>query len=103
MNRYAWMVVRMYLPAVVALGVALVTTIATSFFGSTAELNGLAPISMLVALVSGGIATLRMWNWQSGKTPRCAGCGGPLSRVHHAADGAYCTCLACHGRRELGT
>ena len=108
MNRYAWMVVRIYLPAVIALGLALFTMIVTFYFSATAELNGLTPyltwitpISLLAALVAGGIATMRMWHWQSGKAAKCAGCGGALGRVRHAPEGDYRKCLACGGKQAV--
>ena len=108
MNRYGWMVVRVYTPAVIALGVALAAMIVTFFFSSTAALNGLTPyltwvtpIALLVALVAGGIATMRMWHWQSGKVPACRGCKGPLGRLQHGEHGDYRKCLACGGNQAV--
>lgn len=107
MNRYAWMLVRVYLPALIALGLALATMIATFFFSGSAALNGLSPyltwvtpISLLVALATGGFATVRMWHWQSGRTPACRGCKGPLGRLRHGEHGDYRKCLACGGDQD---
>lgn len=106
MNRYGWMVVRAYLPALAALAAAVVCMLWTSLFGGVESLHllvpyvrWLPPVFLLAALVTGLVATLRLWNWKSGKTPRCAGCGGPLSALHHGAQGDYRKCLACGGKQ----
>ena len=107
-NRYGWMLLRVYLPALLALGLALLAMVVTLFFSTTAALNGLTPyltwitpISLLVALVAGGIATMRMWHWQSGKTPACRGCKGPLGRLRHGEHGDYRKCLVCGGKQGV--
>ena len=106
MNRYGWMLFRAYLPALVALAVALGAMVWTSLLGSMEPARHLVlfskwipPIALLVALASGGVATLRMWRWQRGETPACAGCGGALGRVQHASAGDYRKCLCCGGRQ----
>ena len=110
MNRYGWMVVRAYLPALVALAAAVVCMLWTSLFGGLSHLHALVPYVkwlppafLLAALVTGLISTLRLWNWKSGKAPRCAGCGGPLSRLHHGAQGDFRKCLACGGKQTQST
>lgn len=110
MNRYGWMVVRAYLPALAALAAAVVCMLWTSLFGSVSHLHGLVayakwlpPVFLLAALVTGLISTLRLWNWKTGKAPRCAGCGGPLSRLHHGAHGDFRKCLACGGKQTQST
>ena len=106
MNRYGWMLVRAYLPALMALVLAVVCMLWTSLFGGVAMLHALVPyatwlppVFLLAALVTGLIATLRLWHWKNGKAPRCAGCGGPLGRLHHGAQGDYRKCLACGGKQ----
>jgi hypothetical protein len=106
MNRYGWMVVRAYLPALAALVAAVVCMLWTSLFRSvdglrvfTPYMKWLPPVFLLAALVTGLIVTLRLWNWKTGKAPQCAGCGGPLSRIQHGAQGDFRKCLACGGKQ----
>lgn len=108
MNRFAWMVFRAYLPALGALVLAVTTMLWTSMFGSIAVLHSvvpytkwLPPLFLLAALVAGLVATLRMWRWRTGQLPVCAGCGGPLGRVHHGASGDTRKCLACGHRQPV--
>jgi hypothetical protein len=107
MNRYGWMVVRAYLPAVAALLLAVLAMFWTSAFGNIDALKTwvpyakwLPPVALLLALVSGGIATLRMWRWQRGQEPACSGCGGALGRLRHAPTGDYRKCLCCGGKQK---
>lgn len=108
MNRYAWMLFRAYLPALVCLAVAVGGMVWTSALGSMDVSRNLVlyakwipPVALLAALVSGGIATLRMWRWQRGEEPACAGCGGALGRVQHSASGDYRKCLACGSKQSV--
>lgn len=104
MNRFGWMMLRAYLPAVGALMLAVMSMLWTSMFGNVEALQGavpyikwLPPLCLLAALIAGLVATLRMWRWRTGKLPLCAGCGGPLGRVRHSPQGDVRKCLACGG------
>ena len=106
MNRFGWMLLRAYLPAIGALVLAIMGMLWTSLFGSIDALRAavpivkwLPPVFLLAALVSGLIATLRMWRWRTGQLPACAGCGGPLGRVQQGPQGATRKCLACGSRQ----
>lgn len=98
MNRYGWMVVRAYMPALAALLLAVIAMFWTSTLGNTGALKGLvpyakwiAPIALLAALLGGGIATARLWRWKRGQVPVCKRCGGPLAKLRHGA----CKCRSC--------
>lgn len=102
MNRYGWMVVRAYMPAVAALLLAVVAMFWTSLLGSTGPLKGLVPyskwivpIALLAALLGAGIATARLWRWKRGQVPVCKACGGPLGKLHRGA----CKCRSCGARQ----
>lgn len=106
MDRFGWMVVRAYLPALLALVLAVVCMFWTSLFGEFAPLRALVPwtkwlppILLLAALVAGLATTLRLWRWKQGELPVCPGCGGPMGRVHHAAGGDWRKCQACGGKQ----
>lgn len=108
MNRYGWMVVRAYLPALIALALAVVAMVWTSLFNHSASLNALVPyakwippFALLGALIAGLLATLRLWHWKSGKSARCRGCDGPLGRLQHGPQGDYRKCLACGGKQQV--
>ncbi len=107
MNRYTWILLRAYLPATVLLLVAIGAMVWTSVavnvdaLGSWVRvLKWLPPVALLAALVFAGIATLRMWRWQRGDAPTCAGCKGPLGRLHQGRAGAYRDCIACGQRQD---
>jgi hypothetical protein len=108
MNRYGWMIVRAYLPALLALALAVLAMVWTSLFNGSVALNGLVPyakwippIALLAALGAGLFSTLRLWRWKSGKTPHCRDCDGPLGRLHHSPQGDYRKCLACGGKQQV--
>ncbi len=108
MNRYGWMLLRAYLPALVALVVAIACMLLTSFVGSVAMLRGLVPYAkwlpplfLLVALVAGLIATLGLWRWQRDQAPTCTSCSGPLGRLRHGPNGDTRKCLACGNRQPV--
>lgn len=108
MNRFGWMMLRAYLPAVGALMLAIMTMLWTSLFGNVDALRSavpyikwLPPLCLLAALIAGLIATLRMWRWRTGKLPVCTGCGGPLGRVRHSPQGDVRKCLACGGHQAV--
>ncbi len=108
MNRYGWMVLRAYLPALIALALALLAMLWTSLFNHSTMLNGLVdyakwipPFALLAALVAGLVPTLRLWHWKNGKTLRCRGCDGPLGRLRHGPQGDYRKCLACGGKQQV--
>ena len=108
MNRFGWMMLRAYLPALGALVLAVMAMLWTSLFGSIDSLHvavpyvkWLPPLFLLAALVAGLIATLRMWRWRTGQLPVCAGCGGPLGRVRHSPQGDMRKCLACGGHQAV--
>ncbi|MEO8367404.1 MAG: hypothetical protein ABI538_14510 [Pseudoxanthomonas sp.] len=108
MNRYGWMVVRAYLPALVALALAVLAMLWTSLFGHSDTFKVLVPyakwlppLALLAALVAGLVSTLRLWRWQSGKEAKCNGCGGVLGRLQHGAQGDYRKCLACGGKQQV--
>lgn len=107
MNRYGWMVVRAYLPSLIALALAVLAMLWTSLFNHSATLNALVPyakwvppFALLAALLAGLFSTLRLWRWKSGKAPRCRGCDGALGRLHHSPKGDYRKCLACGGKQQ---
>lgn len=102
MDRFGWMIVRAYLPALGALVLAVLAMGWTSLFGNIGTLHvvvpivkWLPPLFLLAALGAGLVATLRLWRWKSGKLPTCAGCGGPLGRVRHGVSGDTRKCQAC--------
>ena len=108
MNRYGWMLLRAYLPALVALVVAIACMLLTSLVGSVAMLRALVPYAkwlpplfLLAALVAGLIATLGLWRWQRDQAPTCTSCSGPLGRLRHGPNGDTRKCLACGNRQPV--
>ena len=108
MNRYGWMLLRAYLPALVALVLAVASMLWTSVLGTTSLLHGLVPYAkwlppvFLVAALGAGLATtLRLWRWQHDQAPKCTGCGGPLGRLQRSVQGDTRKCLACGSRQPV--
>ena len=101
MNRYGRILLRAYLPAVAALLFAIAFTVLTSVAGSVNAFDSgvpvvtwMSPLALLVAMISGGIAMMRMWRRQRGQSPVWAGCLGPLGDVRHGPQGNDRKCLA---------
>jgi len=102
MNRYAMILLRAYLPAGIALLAAVGLMLWTSIVGSVDLLKSwvptvkwLPPLALLVAVVSGGIATTRMWRWQRDGAPVCQECGQALERIRVGLGVGQRRCRGC--------
>ena len=102
MNRYAMILLRAYTPAGIALLAAVGLMVWTSIVGSVDPLKSwvpmvkwLPPLALLAAIISGGIATTRMWRWQRDGAPVCQACGRALERVRTGPDVGQRRCREC--------
>lgn len=105
MDRWGWVAVRAFGPAVVALLVGVVSMVVFPTGPSTPLLAGFAMVGQWIQLAAVAMAlwlvltpTYRLWRWQRGKGPTCPRCGGPLGceRLGYASrGGAYRCCYAC--------
>jgi hypothetical protein len=102
MSRYGRIVFRAYLPAAVALLAAVGLMVWTSVVVNVDLLKSwvslvkwLPPLALLVAVASGGIATLRMWRWQRDGAPICAACGQALELARGGSHAGQRRCRGC--------
>lgn len=105
MDRWDWMAIRAYAPAVGALVFAAVAMIVVTGWQANPSLTGFVEIGRWVSLlglaVTGWLVaapTYRLLRWQRGAGPCCPNCDGPLGheRAGYAnRGGAYRKCYAC--------
>ena len=102
-HRLGRMLLMAYLPAVVALAATIACMVWLAVLGNDADkamlwgaTHWLPLVGVVLAVVFGLAATLRLWRWQKGDTAQaCTGCGGLLGRRREGPEGPYRQCLAC--------
>ncbi len=102
MDRWTWMMVRMYAPALGALALGLLLMLSLGMIRESQLLAGIyalarwAPALAIAASVFLGIiATVRLWRWDQGRSPLVCECGGLLGRARDGRYGRYRKCHAC--------
>lgn len=105
MDRWDWVAIRAYGPAVVALLVVVLSMVVLSRWQASPMLAGLVVLGRWVPLLALAVtfglvvaSSYRLWRWQRGEGPDCTRCGGPLGheRTGYASrGGAYRRCYAC--------
>ncbi len=102
MDRWKWMMARMYAPALGALALGLLLMLPLGMIRESQLLSEiyavarLAPALAIVAsVIFGLIATVRLWRCDQGSSPLVCECGGLLGRERPGLFGAYRKCLAC--------
>jgi len=102
MDRWTWMMARIYAPAVVALVVGLLLMLPLGMIRETPLLAGIyavarwAPaLAIAASVILGLIATVTLWRWDQGRSQLVCECGGLLGRERPGRFGAYRKCLAC--------
>jgi len=103
MDRWTWMMVRMYAPALgaLALGLLLMLPLGTLqespvLAGVYAMVRWLPALAIAVSVTVALVATLRLWRWDQGRSVLVCECGGLLGRERPGRFGAYRKCLACN-------
>lgn len=103
MDRWTWMMARMYVPAlgVLALGLLLMLPLGTLrespvLAGVYAMVRWVPALAIAVSVTLGLVATLRFWRWDQGRSALVCECGGLLGRERRGRFGAYRKCLACN-------
>lgn len=103
MDRWAWMIVRMYAPATGALVMGLLLMLPLGTIRESQLLAGIyalarwAPaLAIAASVILGLIATVRLWRWDQGRSQRVCECGGLVGRERSGRFGAYRKCLACN-------
>lgn len=105
MDRWDWMAIRAYAPAVAALLFAVVSMFMLSRVPDSPMAQGLVqgfgwvPLLGLVAATGLFVApTYRLVQWHRGMGPSCPVCSGPLGHKHTGRarmGGAYRRCYGC--------
>jgi hypothetical protein len=102
MDRNTWMVVRLYLPGLMAIAGALVLTLGASRMGEDGmfgqQLAGAFLLGakglLLAAAALWAYTTYRLWRASRGEGVLC-GCGGLLGREINGRYGPYRKCMRC--------
>jgi len=102
MDRWTWMMVRMYAPALGALALGLLLMLPLGMIRESQLLSGIYAVSRLapaLAIVASVIfvliATVRLWRWDQGRSVLVCECGGLLGRQRSRRFGVYRKFLAC--------
>jgi len=102
MDRWTWMMARMYAPAVGTLVIGLLLMLPLGMIRESPLLAGIyavarwAPaLAIAASVILGLIATLRLWRWDQERSRLVCECGGLLGRERPGRFGAYRKCLAC--------
>jgi len=102
MDRWTWMMARLYAPAMLALVIGLLLMLPLEMIRGSqllAEIYAvvrLAPAFAIAASVLLGlIATVRLWRWDQGRSLLVCECSGLLGRERPGRFGSYRKCLAC--------
>lgn len=103
MDRWTWMMVRMYAPALAAFALGLLLTLPLGMLRESPVLAGvyamvrwLPALAIAVSVTLALGATLRLWHWDQGRSALVCECGGLLGRERPGRFGAYRKCLACN-------
>ena len=102
MDRWAWMMAKIYAPAVGALAIGLLLMLPLGMIRESQLLAGFyalarwAPaLAIAASVILGLIATLRLWRWDQGRSQLVCECGGLLGYERDGRYGLYRKCLAC--------
>jgi len=102
MERWTWMMARMYAPAAGTLLIGLMLMLPLGMIRESPLLAGIyalarwAPaLAIVVSVILGLIATVRLWRWDQGHSRLVCECGDLLGRERPGRFGAYRKCLAC--------
>jgi len=103
MDRWTWMMVRMYAPSLGALALGLLLMLPLGMLRQSPMLAGvyamarwLPTLAIAVSVTLALVATLRLWRWDQGRSALVCECGGLLGRERPGRFGAYRKCLACN-------
>ncbi len=103
MDRWTWMMARMYAPAVGALVSGLLLMLPLGMIRESQLLAGIYAVArwtpalaIAASVILGLIATVRLWRWDHGRNQLVCDCGGLLGRERPGRFGAYRKCLACN-------
>ena len=103
MERWTWMMARMYAPAAGTLLIGLMLMLPLGMIRESPLLAGIyalarwAPaLAIVVSVILGLIATVRLWRWDQGHSRLVCECGGLLGRERPGRFGAYRKCLSCN-------
>jgi len=103
MDRWTWMMVRMYMPALGALALGLLLMLPLGVLRESPFLAGvyamarwLPALAIALSVALALVAALRLWRWDQGRSASVCECGGLLGRERLGGFGAYRKCLACN-------
>lgn len=102
MDRWTWMMARMYAPAVGTLVIGLLLMLPLAMIRESPLVAGIyavarwAPaLAIAASVILGLVATLRLWRWDQERSRLVCECGGLLGRERTGRYGLYRKCLAC--------
>lgn len=103
MDRWTWMMVWMYAPALGAFALGLLLMVPLGMLRESPVLAGvyamvrwLPALAIAVSVTLALGATLRLWRWDQGRSALICDCGGLLGRERDGRFGLYRKCLACN-------